>query len=110
MIKGITVILLEKTAVGVDKYNKPVYSYARIPIDNVLVAPASADEQKEALEMYNRKAVYTLGIPKGDTHTWEGQKVEFWGKTYEVVGIPLSGIDDLIPLEWNTKVKVALYE
>ena len=57
-----------------------------------------------------RKAVYTLAIPKGDTHEWEDQKVIFFGKEWRVFGAELEGIEDLIPLDWNKKVYVERYE
>lgn len=109
-LHGITVELIEKTKIGVDNYNAPVYEETPVKVENVIVAPTTADEQKEDLELYNRRTVYTLGIPKVDKHTWEGQKVKFCGDTYQVIGIPAKGIDDLIPGPWNKKVRVARYE
>ena len=109
-LHGITVILIQKVKVGKDAFNKDVYTEVPVEVKNVLVSPSSAEEQKDALELYNRKVLYTLAIPKTDTHTWEGQRVSIWGDTYEVVGIPTKGIDDLIPGPWNTKVRVARYE
>ena len=110
MLKGIDVTLLEKTKSGIDKYNRPIYTTVPVVIHDVLVAPTSTDEQRESLEMDNRRAIYTLAIPKTDTHTWEGQKVEFFGETWDVIGIPTKGIDHLIPLKWNMKVRVARNE
>ena len=109
-LHGITVILIQKVKVGKDAFNKDVFTEIPVEVKNILVSPSSAEEQKDALELYNRKVLYTLAIPKTDTHTWERQRVSFWGDTYEVVGIPTKGIDDLIPGPWNTKVKVARYE
>jgi len=54
--------------------------------------------------------VYTLAIPKGDTHDWENQVIEFWGKTWKSFGMPLEGIESNIPLAWNKKVTVERYE
>lgn len=110
MIKGVTVNLITLEETGRDALNAPIYSEVSTPIDNVLIAPASSQEVLESLELHNKKVVYTLGIPKTDTHDWTNQKVEFWGERYEVIGYPTRGIDDLIPLDWNMKVQVARYE
>ena len=53
-----------------------------------------------------RRAVYILGLPKGDTHRWEGCRVRFFGEVWRVIGKPTEGIEHLIPLQWNRKVKV----
>lgn len=106
-MKGITVTLYTKTASGTDGFNRTIYTEASTTVDNVLVAPASAQEVLDSMELYGKKAVYTLGIPKGDTHSWEDAKIEFFGQTWQSFGIPLEGIEDLIPLDWNKKVTVA---
>ena len=79
-------------------------------VDNVLVAPASNSEILDATNLYGKKAVYTLAIPKGDTHEWENRIVEFFGKRWRVFGIPTKGIEANVPLDWNKKVTVELYE
>ena len=106
MIKGITVTLYTRTKTGVDAFNAPVYTETPVAVDNVLVAPLSDEEILDTLNLTGRRAKYQLGIPKGDTHTWEGCEVEFFGERWRVIGQPTSGIDDLIPLRWNKKVKV----
>lgn len=109
-IKGITVTLIDKVFVGKDPLNKPVYKDTPIEIKNVLVAPTSSEEVLTTQNLTGRTAVYTLAIPKGDTHEWENKEVEFFGKRWRVFGISLEGIDDLIPLKWNKKVQVERYE
>lgn len=110
-MKGITITLYDRTQTGVDALNHPTYAETPVSVDNVLVAPMSSTE---VLEMYNltgRKAVFQLGIPKGDTHEWTaGKKVNFFGEDWRIIGIPEEGIENLIPLSWNKKVKVELYE
>ena len=61
-------------------------------------------------DLQGKREVYQLAIPKGDTHEWRNRKVEFFGKTFRTVNIPEEGIEDLIPLDWNKKVKVERYE
>lgn len=109
-MKGITVILWDKECVGTDEFNKDVYEEVAIPVENVLVAPTSAAENVDITNLYGRQAVYTLGIPKGDSHDWENKKVTFFGADWKTFGIPLKGIDELIPLEWNMKVQVERFE
>ena len=109
-IKGITVTLYEKTQTSVDAFGAPVYTDVPVKIDNVLVAPVSGDEIVNDLDLYGKKAVYQLGIPKGDTHNWENAHVDFFGESWQTFGAPVEGIEDMIPLAWNKKVKVARYD
>lgn len=110
MIKGIPIILLEETQTGTDSLNFPIYSETETTVENVLVAPASSQETLDSINLYGKKAVYTLGIPKGDEHDWRDVKVKFFGKTWKTFGEPLQGIESMIPLDWNMKVQVELYE
>lgn len=105
-MQGITVILLTHEQTGVDAFNRPIYTVAEVPVNNVLVAPLSGPEVLEVLELTGRKATYILGIPKTDSHIWENQKVKFFDHTWRVIGKPTMGIDALIPLAWNKKVIV----
>ena len=111
-MKGITVTLYERTQTGTDEFNRPIYEEAPAEVHNVLVAPADTGGQEvlDALNLTGRKAVYTLAIPKGDNHHWEGNRVEFFGESWHVIGIPTEGIEDLIPLQWNRKVQVERVE
>lgn len=110
MIKGITVKLINLIQVGVDGFDKPVYEEQATYVDNVLVHPTSSDDIVDQLNITGKRAIYTLGIPKGDTHLWENQYVEFFGRRFHVFSIPLEGIEEMIPLEWNKKVYVEVYE
>ena len=109
-IKGITVTLIGKIETGKDPFGNPVFSDAEVPVDNVLVSPTSSDDVVNQLSLTGRKAVYTLAIPKGDTHDWENKEVGFFNQRWRVFGIPLEGIEDLMPLDWNKKVMVERYE
>ncbi len=109
-MKGITVTLISNIQTGTDPFGSPVYSETSEEIDNVLVTPSSAQEIIDSTELYGKKAVYTLGIPKTDNHVWEDKYVEFFGERWHVFGIPLQGIESLIPLSWNKKVTVERYD
>lgn len=110
MIKGITVALKKKVQTGTDGFGRPIYGYEDESVDNVLVAPASTDDIVTSQDLYGKKAVYTLAIPKGDTHDWIDTVVEFFGQEWKTFGYPLEGIEDNIPLDWNKKVMVERYD
>ena len=109
-IHGIQITLIDKQVVSTDPFGSPVVKDVEITIDNVIVAPATTEDVTSQLSLTGKKISYTLGIPKGDTHDWEEKEVRFFGKRWKTIGIPLEGIEDLIPLEWNKKVMVERYE
>lgn len=109
-MRGVTVILYETTQTGVDDFNRPTYSETAVPVDNVLIGEPSTEDIANELNLSGKRLAYTLAIPKGDAHTWEGRDVGFWGERFRVIGKPTQGIEHLIPLSWNKKVKVERYE
>lgn len=110
MIQGMTITLLEKTQNGTDAFNRPLYVYTPVSVDNVLVGQPSDDERTSELNLTGRRIEYVLGIPKGDTHDWEDQIVEFFGHRFRTFGIPVQGIEANIPLSWHKKVRCERYE
>lgn len=110
MIKGITVILVDKISDGVDPFGTPIYQDIEIHVDNVLVTPSTTDDMVNQLNLTGKKAVYTLAIPKGDEHDWEDKEVIFFGQRWRTFGFVTQGIENLIPLDWNKKVMVERYE
>ena len=109
-IVGIDVTLHQRVIDDYNAFNEPVYKDSTVTVSNVLVAPTTSDDVIDQHSLEGRKEVYTLAIPKGDTHDWENQIVEFWGKKYKSFGMPMMGIVDNIPLAWNMKVTVERYE
>lgn len=109
LIKGITVTLFEKTKIGTDEFNKDIYDEIPVEIENVLVSPVNTNEVASQTNLVGKKVVYTLALPKGDTHNWENARVDFFGESWRTIGFPIGGIDDLIPLGWNKKVTVERY-
>ena len=110
-IRGVTVYLYEPTQTGTDAFKRPIYTETAVQVDNVIIAPMSSTELLETFNLTGRKAVYQLGIPKGDAHEWTaGKKVRFFNADWRIVEIPEEGIEWLIPLSWNKKVKVERYE
>ncbi len=109
-IKGITVTLIDRVEVEKDLFGHPVYEEKEIAVKNVLVIPVSTDDIVNSLELEGKKAVYILGIPKGDTNNWENREIRFFDQRFKSFGKVTQGIDHLIPLDWNKKVQVEVYE
>ena len=111
-MRGITIQLCEKTQIGIDELNRPVYDYELTEVGNVLVGQPSSEDIESTLSLYGKKVAYTLAIPKGDTHKWEDTEVylpsPFHGR-YKTIGYPTAGIESLIPLDWNKKVHIERY-
>ena len=101
--------MVDKIQVGVDPFGKPIYDNADIEVENVLVAPVSSDDVVNQQSLTGKVAIYSLGIPKDDTHDWEDKEVKFFGQRWRTFGVPLEGMEHLIPLDWNKKVMVERY-
>ena len=109
IIHGITVQLKQKTQTGTDPFGRPIYEEQIINVDNVLVGEPSSDDIVNDLSLYGKKLAYTLAIPKGDTNIWEDTEVSFFGQNFRTYGYVTEGIESMIPLDWNKKVKVERY-
>ena len=106
MIKGITVTLHGRVLTGTDDFNAPVYQETEIQVRDVLVAPTSSEEVLSETQLYGKKSVYELYIPKGDTNDWENKKISFFGQDFLSFGPVTQYIEANVPLRWNKKVKV----
>ena len=109
MIKGITVTLYEKEKINEDAFGKPIYKRNADKSQKCTCSPHEHIRILDTLNLTGKKAVYTIAIPKGDEHVWEDNKVEFFGETWKVIGLPQQGIEHNIPLEWNQKWMVERY-
>ena len=109
-MRGVTIILYNKVQTGVDAFNRPVYEDVATTVDNVLIGEPTTEDVINELNLTGKHLAYTLAIPKGDAHEWNDRKVEFFGEVYRTYGEPTQGIEHLIPLSWNKKVKVERYE
>lgn len=109
-MRGITITLHNKVQTGTDEFNAPIYSDQDVSVDNVLVGEPSGDEIVQDLNLYGKRLAFVLAIPKGDTHDWTDVEVSFFGQKFKTYGEPTQGMDHLIPLSWNKKVKVERYE
>lgn len=109
-MRGISIILYTETQTGIDDFNRPIYEESAETVENVLIGEPTTEQITDELNVSGKRLAYTLGIPKGDTRDWKDKTVEFFGEKFRTFGEPTQGIDHLIPLAWNKKVKVERYE
>lgn len=108
-MRGISITLYITTQTGTDEFNRPIYAETPVTVENVLIGEPSTDDIVAEINMTGKRLAYTLAIPKGDTNDWTDKTVEFFGERFKTIGEPTQGIDHLIPLSWNKKVKVERY-
>lgn len=109
-IKTTSVILFTRTKTGVDAFNRPVYEDQQVTVGGVLVGEPTTDEINEVTQVHGKRLAYVIALPKGDDHDWIDKEVVVFGKKYRTIGEPTQGIEANIPLDWNKKVKVVVYE
>lgn len=109
MLKGIDITLYTKVKTGEDGFHAPIYAETPVTVHNVLVGEPTSEDIVNDLQLYGKRIAYMLGIPKGDTNNWEDSTVEFFGQKFRTYGGVTQGIEDLVPLCWNKKVKVERY-
>lgn len=112
-MKGISITLHAVTQSGTDAFNNPTYTETDITVNDVLVGEPTTTDIENNLTVYGKKTAYTLAIPKGDTNTWEDANVtlpEPFTGNYKVIGKPIAGIEENIPLRWNKKVHLEQLE
>lgn len=109
MIKGTTIQLVVEKIIDYDPFGAPIVETTIEDVKDVLVGQPSTTDIVNATEMYGKKVVYTLGIPKGDTHNWTNVTVIIWGQKYKTFGFPMTGIQENIPLRWGQNVMVERY-
>lgn len=108
--KAVSVQLTEYVTTGSDAFNHETKIPITYTINKVLIGEPSSEDIINELNLSGRRIAYTLAIPKGDEHSWVDAEVTFFGEKFRTIGVPTQGIDELIPLEWNKKVKVERYE
>lgn len=106
---GQTIRLFDKIQTGTDAFKAPIYQENSIDVENVLICPVSTEDIAEDLQLYGKRAVYELHIPKTDANQWENRIVEFYGQRWRTFGIHLQWMEALTPGPWNRKVKVERY-
>jgi hypothetical protein len=110
MLKGMPIIYFKKTETGKDDFNRTIYEEVEEVVEDVLIYPNGTNDIPTATDLTGKKVTYILAIPKGDEHDWENAKVSFFGHIWKTYGFPIEGIESMLPLRWNKKVMVELYE
>ena len=108
-MKGMTIYLVNKTEVGRDDFDAPIYEEELEAVNDCLVGRPSADDVTDTLALYGKKIEYTIGIPKGDSHNWIDAEIVMFGGRFRTIGYPQTGIQENIPLRWGQNVKVERY-
>lgn len=79
-----------------------------VMVSNVLIGEPASRENALLRERGTPLLTYTLGIPKGDPHDWVDAVAEFFGHRFRTVGLPMEGMEHLMPLAWGKNVRVQL--
>lgn len=108
-IKGVSIVLHVRTEAGTDMLGNPVYTTEDVTVDNVIWNVSTADDLIDKNRLEGTLELYTLAIPKGDTHVWLENTVSFNGKTFHCYA-ESEGIPELTPLAWCKKVFVERYD
>lgn len=110
MLKGITIQLFVRGEIT-DPFGAPEIADGHwIDVDNVLYGEPTTEDITNTLNLYGKRVSYVLAIPKGDTHKWTDTLVRLPDGVHRTIGFPTHGIDELMPLAWNMKVKVERYD
>lgn len=109
MIRGETVILIEKIKNGTDAFGAPIFTENEVEIKDVLIGNPSTDAVINELQLYGKRLIFVLGIPKGDNHNWQDTIVVIRGERFKTYGFPLTQTAANVPGRWNTQVKVEIY-
>ena len=110
MIKGETIILIEKTITGKNPIGEPIATSQEVEVEDVLIGTPSTDAIVQDMNLYGKRLAYVLGIPKGDKHNWKDVEVYIRGQRFKSYGFPLTQTEENVPGKWNTQVKVECYE
>ena len=110
MLKGITIQLFVRGEIT-DPFGAPEIADGHwIDVDNVLYGEPSTEDVTNTLNLYGKRVAYVLAIPKGDTHKWTDTLVRLPDGVYRNIRFPTHGIDELMQLAWNMKVKGEGYD
>lgn len=110
LIQSADVVLINKVQTGTDEFGRPIYSETETTVSNVLFAPTTETDLINSLDLNGKKDVFTIGLPKGDTHIWQDQDVVFGGHRYHVFTPCIYGIEANVPTEWHHKYLCERYE
>lgn len=105
MIKGITVRLINQIPAGKNELDEPITVPTWEDVENVLPGQPSSEQIVTDQQLYGKRAVYNLCIPKGDTHQWEDAEVVFFGAKYHTFGPLVEYVEANCPTPWNRWIR-----
>lgn len=109
-MRGETVILISRKPIGHDPFGAETYEEEEIKVDDVLIGNPGTDDVVSDLNLYGKRLVFVLGIPKTDSHDWKDKTIIIRGQRFRTYGFPLTQTMANVPGRWNTQVKVECYE
>lgn len=112
-LHGVPVKLYQTTQTGTDDFGAPIYTEEPVTVDNVLVGSPTSTEVQDILNLTGKKVVYMLGIPKNDSNDWTNKKVELpapFSGIFRTIRFEITGIQDLIPMDWGRNIPVERYD
>jgi hypothetical protein len=110
LIKAITVRLFSPVTQSLDGFNEPIATETYEDVPGVLVYPTTGDAIVTDLQIYGKRSIYELCIPKGDDHQWEDAEVGFFGKKYHTFGPCIEYVEANTPTPWNKQIRCELIE
>lgn len=105
MIKGITVRLINQIPAGKNELDEPITVPTWEDVENVLPGQPTMEQIVTDQQLYGKRTVYLLCIPKGDEHNWEDAEVLFFGKKYHTFGPCIEYVEANTPTPWNRQIR-----
>lgn len=109
-IQGIDVVLYTTKQTGVDAFGQPIYEKEVKTVPNVLPIQPTFEEAANELNISGKRLAYVICIPKGDENDWEDKEVEFFGQKFRTIGPVSQYVENLVPGDWNKRIRVERYE
>lgn len=106
---GETVTITQRSEVGRDGFNNPIFEDTETDVENVLVAPATGDDVIESVRPEGSEVKYTLYFPKTFVGKLENERVKVRGDWLDVIGCPDCFDLNNCPTDWNMVVKVGVF-
>lgn len=109
MIKTVAITLYKKTSSGKDPFNRETYTETPVTVENIVIGQPTSDDILNEVNLSGKTIAYVLSIPEGDSNDWENVVVEFYGRKWRTVGIPVEYTDGFFPggmMPWNKKIMV----
>lgn len=110
MIRGETVILINREEIGRDPFGNPIYDEKESVVSDVIIGQPTFEEALSDMQLNGKRLAFVLGIPKNDTHEWKDSIVLIRSERFRTYGFPLEQTVANVPGKWNMQVKVERYE